>query len=148
MKVLVLASEPISADQLRSALDSGSARDDGAHAEPDLEDVEIRIVAPALHTSALQFWISDADEAISKADAVWRSSVAKLGSAGVDAQGDTGEGDPMRAIEDALANFDAERIIVFTHLESEHRYREDIDESELEERFGRPVEHVSTSTTP
>jgi hypothetical protein len=139
MKVLVIASEPISADQLRAALDGGG--------DPDLEDVEIRIVAPALHTSALQFWISDADEAISKADSVWRTSVAQLGAAGVDAQGDTGESDPMRAIEDALANFDAERIIVFTHPDSDHRYREDIDEAELEQRFGRPVEHVLTSNS-
>ncbi|HWF51398.1 MAG TPA: hypothetical protein VG294_12235 [Solirubrobacteraceae bacterium] len=139
MKVLVLASEPISADQLRAALAG-----DGP-AAPDLEDVEIRIVAPALHGSAFQFWISDADEAISKADAVWRTSVAKLGAAGVDAQGDTGEGDPLRAVEDALANFDADRIVVFTHPESEQRYREDIDDAELEERFGRPVEHVATS---
>jgi len=137
MKVLVLASEPISADELRAAL--------GHSGEPDLEDTEVRIVAPALHASALQFWISDADEAISKADAVWRDSVAKLGAAGVDAQGDTGESDPMIAVEDALANFDADRIVVFTHPESEQRYREDIDEAELEERFGRPVERAGTS---
>lgn len=137
MKVLVLASEPISADQLRVALD--------ADGDTSLENVEIRIVAPALHASAFQFWLSDADEAISKADAVWRTSVAKLGAAGVDAAGDTGEGDAMRAIEDALANFDADRILVFTHPESEQRYREDVDVAELEQRFRRPVEHVSTS---
>jgi hypothetical protein len=139
MKVLVLASEPISADQLRAALDhSGDA---------GLEKTEVRIVAPALHASALQFWISDADEAISKADAVWRTSVAKLGAAGVDAQGDTGESDPMQAVEDTLANFDAERIILFTHPESEQRYREDLDVDELEQRFGRTVEHVAVSTS-
>jgi hypothetical protein len=138
MRVLVLASEPISADQLRDGLEGTG---------PSLEDTEVRIVAPALHTSALQFWISDADEAISKADAVWRTSVAELGAAGVDAQGDIGESDPMRAIEDALANFDADRIIVFSHPESEQRYREDIDPAELEQRFGRPVEHVSTASS-
>ncbi|HWC86307.1 MAG TPA: hypothetical protein VG388_07200 [Solirubrobacteraceae bacterium] len=135
MKVLVLASEPITADQLRSGLD-GSA-------DPSLEDTEIRIVAPALHSSALEFWLSDADEAISKAEAVWRTSVAKLGAEGVDAGGDTGESDPMRAIEDALENFDADRILLFTHPEPEQRYREDLDPAELEQRFGRPVDHVS-----
>jgi hypothetical protein len=139
MKVLVLASEPISADQLRSALDSG--------ADSDLDDIEVRIVAPALHASAFQFWISDADEAISKADAVWRSSVDELGAAGVRAEGDIGEADPMQAVEDALASFDADRIILFTHPGSAQRYREDIDEDELEQRFGRPVKHISTSSS-
>jgi hypothetical protein len=138
MKVLILASEPISADQLRSALNGGG--------DFDPDDTEIRIVAPALQASAFQFWISDVDEAISKADAVWRTSVAKLGAAGVDAEGDTGESDPMQAVEDALANFDADRIIVFTHPESEQRYREDIDAAELEQRVGRPVDQVSTAS--
>jgi hypothetical protein len=78
---------------------------------------------------------------------VWRTSVAKLGAAGVDAQGDTGESDPMQAVEDTLANFDAERIILFTHPESEQRYREDLDVDELEQRFGRTVEHVAVSTS-
>jgi hypothetical protein len=51
---------------------------------------------------------------------------------------------PARAVEDALRSFDADRIIVFVHPESQQRYREGIDESELAERFGRPVEHVTT----
>jgi hypothetical protein len=134
MKVLVLASEPISADELRAALD-GSA-------DPSLDETEIKIVAPALHTSALQFWISDADEAIAKADAVWRESVASLGAAGVDAEGDTGESDPQRALEDALIDFDADLIVLFTRPESEQRYREDVDQEELERRFKRPVEQM------
>jgi hypothetical protein len=136
MKILVLASEPISAEQLRSAL--------GGNVDPSLKDTEIRIVAPALHASAFAFWLSDADEAIAEADAVWRASVAKLGAAGVDAGGDTGESDPLRAIEDTLASFDADRIVLFTHPESEHRYREDLDAGELEERFGRPVDQVES----
>jgi hypothetical protein len=138
MKVLVLASEPISAAQLREALDG--------KAGTSLDDIEVRIVAPALHASGLQFWVGDADEAISKADAVWRASVAELGAAGVDAQGDTGESEPTRAIEDALASFNADRILVFSHPESEQRYREEIDQADLEEQFGRPVERVPVSS--
>ena len=140
MKVLVVASEPVSAPVLRAALDGA----DG----PNLEDAEIKVVAPSLHASALQFWISDADEAIANAEAIWRQSVAKLGAAGVDAEGDTGESEPIRAIEDALADFDADRILVFTHPEPAQRYREDVDRRELERRFNRPVEHVLTSRVP
>jgi len=56
MKVLVLASEPVSAQQLRNALPS----------DVDPEQGEVMIVAPALQESALRFWFSDADEAIAR----------------------------------------------------------------------------------
>jgi len=63
MKVLVIASEPISADRLRAALGEGT------------DDTEIMVVAPALHRSALRFLLSDADEAIRRAELVQRETV-------------------------------------------------------------------------
>ncbi len=78
MKVLVIASEPISADRLRTAL--GNATD----------DAEIMVVAPALHRSALRFLLSDADEAIERAELVQRETVEGLDDEGLDARGDTG----------------------------------------------------------
>jgi hypothetical protein len=133
MKVLVLTTEPITAQQLRSAL--------GADVEPG--DAEVMVVAPALADSALQFWMSDADDAIARAEEVRRASVQRLGDEGVSATGNTGESDPYTAIEDALKTFDADRIVLFTHGGEAQRYREDLDESEIAERFGRPVDHAS-----
>jgi hypothetical protein len=130
MKVLVVASEPISADRLRAAL--GAATD----------DAEIVVVAPALHLSALRFWLSDADEAIQRAELVQRETTEGLDDAGLDASGDTGEGDPVEAVEDALATFPAERILIFTRPSSEQRYDEGIDAEALEQRFGLPVEQA------
>ncbi|MBK5220937.1 MAG: hypothetical protein JJE35_14335 [Thermoleophilia bacterium] len=130
MKVLVVASEPISADRLRAAL--GAATD----------DAEIVVVAPALHLSALRFWLSDADEAIQRAELVQRETTEGLDDAGLDARGDTGEGDPVEAVEDALATFPAERILIFTRPSSEQRYDEGIDAEALEQRFGLPVEQA------
>lgn len=130
MKVLVVASEPISADRLRAAL--GAATD----------DAEIVVVAPALHLSALRFWLSDADEAIQRAEWVQRETTEGLDDAGLDARGDTGEGDPVEAVEDALATFPAERILIFTRPSSEQRYDEGIDAEALEQRFGLPVEQA------
>jgi hypothetical protein len=132
MKLLVLTSEPITGRQLRDAL--------GIDTEP--ADAEVMVVAPALAKSALRFWMSDADEAIAKADAVRRASVQELGEAGIPAAGDTGEADPHTAIEDALKTFDADRIVVFTHEVDDQRYREDLDREDLAERFGRPVDHA------
>jgi hypothetical protein len=133
MKLLVLTSEPISADQLRSALPS----------DVDPADADVMLVAPAFAESAVRFWMSDADDAITRADEVWRESVERLGEAGIPATGDTGEADPYTAIEDALKTFDADRIIVFTRQGEDQRYREDLDEGELSDRFGRPVDHAA-----
>jgi hypothetical protein len=87
--------------------------------------------------------MSDADEAIARAEEVRRETVERLGEEGVPATGDTGEADPYTAIEDALKTFDADRIVLFTHGGDSQRYREDLDEQEIGERFGRPVDHAS-----
>ncbi|MGI8904092.1 MAG: hypothetical protein ACR2IP_10640 [Solirubrobacteraceae bacterium] len=135
MKLLVLTSESISAAQLREAM--------GTDVEP--EDAEVMVVAPALQKSGLRFWLSDVDDAITKADEVRRQTVERLGDGGVAASGDTGESDPMDAIEDALRTFEADRIVLFSHPGSEQRYREQIDAGEIERRFGLPVDRASVS---
>jgi hypothetical protein len=127
MKVLVIASEPISADRLRAALGGAS------------DDAEIMVVAPALHRSVVRFWLSDADEAIRRAELVQRETVEGLDDAGLDARGDSGEGDPVKAVEDVLVTFPAERIVLFTRPVSEQRYHEGIDADALQQRFGLPV---------
>ena len=130
MKVLVIASEPISADRLRAAL--GAATD----------DAEVMVVAPALHRSALRFWLSDADEAIRRAELVQHETVEGFDDAGLDARGDTGEGDPVKAVEDVLVTFPAERIVLFTRSVSDQRYDEGIDADALQQRFGLPVQRA------
>ncbi|HYB28573.1 MAG TPA: hypothetical protein VEF89_18305 [Solirubrobacteraceae bacterium] len=132
MKVLVLTSEPITAEELRDAL--------GADVDPS--GAEVMVGAPAFADSAIRFWMSDADDAIVRADAVRRQSLEQLDNAGVPATGDAGEADPHTAIEDALKTFDADRIVLFTHQGEGQRPRDDLDEGELAERFGVPVDHA------
>jgi hypothetical protein len=57
----------------------------------------------------------------------------------VDAAGDTGESEPAVAIQDALATFAADRIVVFSHPEGDRDYREDEGLADAEERFGVPA---------
>ena len=132
MKVLVLTSEPVSAPQLRDALPG----------DADPAELEVMVVAPALHESALRFWVSDADAAIERADAVRRESVKQLGDAGVAASADTGEGDIVTAARDALSTFAADRIIVFSHPTDEQLHGEDVDTAELGAQFGLPVDRA------
>ena len=126
----MLTSEAITAERLREAIGT----------DTDPSDADVMVVAPAYAKSGLRFWMSDADEAIAKAEQVRRASVEELDEAGIPATGDTGEADPHTAIEDALKTFDADRIVVFTREGEDQRYREDLDRDELAERFGRPVD--------
>jgi hypothetical protein len=128
VKLLVITSEPITADHLRAAVGSDAT-----------DDAEVLVIAPALHKSALRFWLSDADQAIARAQSVQQESVDQLDDEGITATGDTGESEPMTAIADSLQTFPADRVVLFLHHESEQSYREGITADELEERFGLPV---------
>jgi hypothetical protein len=103
------------------------------------------VVAPALQESPLKFWLSDADDAIEAAKRVKSETLANLDDAGIPATADTGESDPMDAIGDALRTFDADRVVIFTHPEGDQRYREDVDPTEVEQRFGLPVDRAVVS---
>ena len=128
MKVLAVVAEPIDAPTLRAALGDGDAAD----------DAEVMVVSPALDRSPLRFWMSDVDDAIARAQDVQEETVERLEEEGIDAAGDTGEADPMVAIEDALQTFPADRIVIFSHPGDERAYREEaLDEAGR--RFGVPV---------
>jgi hypothetical protein len=128
VKILVLTSEAISADLLRSAVGADVAA-----------DAEVLVIAPALHHSPLRFWLSDADDAIAEADRVQAESVDELGDAGIEATGDTGESEPLDAVKDTLRVFPAERIVVFSHPKGDRDYREGVSAAEIEKRFGVPT---------
>jgi hypothetical protein len=135
VKLIVLTTEPVSARQPRDAL-PGSVDPLGA---------EVMVVAPALRQSALRCWVSDADEAIAKADAVRRESLERLGAEGVRASADTGEGDLLKATEDALRTFDADRLVILSHASEEARYREEVGDDELRARFGLQVDRAQVA---
>ena len=126
----MLTAEPISADVLREAAGDAASM---------VQDAEVLVVSPALTGSSLRFWMSDADDAIAHAEGTAEESVERLTDAGIDAAGDTGESDPLVALQDALATFDADRIVVFVHPEGERDYLEDGFAEMAQQRFGIPV---------
>jgi hypothetical protein len=130
MKLLVLTPEPVDADMLRNTLGD------------EVEGAEVLVVSPAGNRSRLAFWVSDPDQAIAEADAAQEETVERLEEEGVDAAGDTGESEPAVALQDALATFPADRIVVFSHPAGERDYREDKGIAEVEQRYGIPVTHA------
>jgi hypothetical protein len=130
MRLLVVTPEPVDANALRATLGD------------EVEGAEVLVVSPAGHQSKVAFWVSDADEAIAEADAAQEETVERLEEQGVDAAGDTGEAEPAQAIQDALATFKADRIVVFSHPEGDRDYREDDGLADAERRFGVPLTHA------
>lgn len=129
-KILALVSEPVSSETLKKAIGEESIAD-GA---------EVLVIAPALNTRT-RFWLSDPDPAIERADAVQEETVEQLKEDGVEAAGDTGESDPLLALQDALATFPADEIAVFTHPHGAKNWLEEGVVAEAEERFDVPVRH-------
>jgi len=130
MKLLVLTTEPVDADLVRAAVGDEA---DGA---------EVLVISPATNQSKLAFWVSDPDQAIAEAEGAQEETVERLEEGGMDAAGDTGESEPAVALQDALATFPADRIVVFSHPQGERDYREDKDIAELETRYGIPITHA------
>jgi hypothetical protein len=129
-KILALVAEPIDAQALRSAV-----------GEDDANDAEVLVVAPALNTKR-RFLLADPDPAIERAEEVQEESVARLDEAGVDAAGDTGEEDPLLALQDALVTYDADEIVLFTHAGGKRNWLEDGLVEQAKERFDPPVRHM------
>lgn len=129
-RILALVSEPISADALRAAIGSEAA-----------DDAEVLVVAPALNTKT-RFLLADPDPAIARAEEVQQETVERLDEEGIDAAGDTGEENPMLALQDALATYEADEIVLFTHPGGKQNWKEEGIVEEAQGRFDVPVRHI------
>jgi hypothetical protein len=129
MRLLVLAPDAVDAAAVRRALP-----------DDDLTGAEVLVIAPAIQESGLRFWMSDSDGAIKDAERAASETAGSL-RAETDARNvraTTGESEPLLALQDALATFPADRILVFQRDGDDERYREE-DLAEAQERFGVPL---------
>ena len=76
----------------------------------------VLVVCPA-RVSQVDHWTSAVDSGRAQAQRYLDESLARLHEAGIEAGGEIGDEDPLRAIEDALRTFGAETILVATPRE-------------------------------
>lgn len=133
MRLLVLATDPVDAGDLRDALPG----------EPDLEGAEVLVVSPAVNESPVAFWVSDSDEAIAEAESTARATADALAEAGAKTAATTGESDPLLALQDALAQYPADQVVLFVRDDESARYREEDVLGEAQRRFNVPVVEVT-----
>jgi hypothetical protein len=128
MRLLVITDDPSAEANLREHLEEIAEGD----------ELEVKVVAPLRPESTLNLVTGDIDEA--KAGAEARAAGAAAESERVDAVAGTrtevGDADQLLAIGDALAGFEADRIVLV-----------DADDEELagaaRERYGLPVSELS-----
>ncbi len=129
--LLILTTAPVEGGRLREHVRQhvGSA------------DARVRVVAPASKVSPLKWILSDEDEA--RAEAVEAAEEATEAVSEVaPAEAEAGDTDPVLAIQDALATFPADEILIETPRGSEATWLEKDTAGEALERFGLPVSHL------
>lgn len=133
--VLLVTTVPLDRDALESLVVSA-----------ELGDADVRVLSPSVNESAIAYWVSDPDEAIQEAEHAARATASALRAAPDPnvVAADVGDSDPLTAIEDALAQSPAARIVVARRTGDDARYREDrLAPAALERRFGLPVAEVA-----
>jgi hypothetical protein len=87
--------------------------------------------------------MSDSDEAIGEAEDVAARTAKALSAEGARTRAKAGESEPLLALQDALATYPADKVLVFIREGDEQRYREDDVAGEARRRFGVDVVEVT-----
>lgn len=131
-RILVVANETCPCPALLEAI-AERARTGGDH--------EVHLVAPALN-SRLRHYLSDLDGAVAAARERLAAALAFLRDEGVTASGAIGDGDPFVALHDALADFDADEVILSTHPPERSHWLESGLVRRAQASLDVPVEHL------
>lgn len=131
--VLVVANEELAGDAVQAVVREVRRAAVGAP--------EVHVVSPALASSSFKHQANDIDDAIEPARERLQTSLRALREAGVEASGEVGDADPLRAVQDELLKYDIDRILLITHdRDDESAYAE----KRLLERIEREVEPPAT----
>lgn len=132
-RVLLVATDPVSAEELRSALPD----------EASDADLAVLVIAPALSSGSRLRALVSPDEAIEHATAVSHATVDALHAAGIPTTGHVGPTDPAVAIAHGLRTYDAEAVVVARHHRKPLRRREDVDLNGTASAYGVPLREIS-----
>ena len=130
-RILAIANETVEGEELHRLIADRAA---GA-------PTEVLVVAPALN-GRVRHWFSDVDRARDAAEERLYRSLERLDAAGVQARGWVGDSDPLEAIADAIAVFEADQLIISTHPEKRSNWLAREVVRRARERFGLPTAHV------
>jgi GABA permease len=102
---------------------------------------QVHVVCPTLN-SPLRHWATDLDAATARAQQRLDQILGQLHAAGIEAQGEIGDEDPLRAIEDVLRTFGPDEIIISTRPEGRSNLLERNVVTRARERLALPITHL------
>jgi hypothetical protein len=113
-RVLIVADEAVAGKELRESVI------DHFEGKPD----SVFVVAPALAESGFKHTMGDVDGAIGPARERLERTLEELRSAGIEADGEVGDSDPMVAISDEILKFHPDQILLVAHGGKESAFAE------------------------
>lgn len=128
-RALVVANEAVAGEELRERLIRELSDDTS----------KVFVVAPALAGSALKHYMGDVDDAIEPAGERLRRTIEELRGAGIDAEGEVGDSDPMVAIGDEIQKFHPDQVLVVAHRNEDGAFAEQGLLEQLERDLDLPV---------
>lgn len=124
--------EPI--EQLQSGAENGGG-------------LEVRVVVPAVEANALEHTLGDVDEPRRQAEERLEQVMKHLRGGNVQASGEVGDSDPVRAAQDAVLKAPADEIVFFEHCESQAQWYENGLLERAEEEIELPLRMVFVEHT-
>jgi hypothetical protein len=106
------------------------------------DDLEVRLVMPAVEESPLRHAFGDVDGPARRAEERLEASLEELRRSGVAASGTVGDSDPVLAAQDALRESPADEVVLFEHAGEEARWFENGLFERAREELPSPVRMV------
>ena len=113
----IVTDDPLGPESLRE-IDPGGTGDQG-------DEVDLRVVVPAVEASAFRHTLGDIDEPKREAEDRLGRVLEELRANGIEAAGEVGDPDPIQAAQDALLKAPADEIVIFEHEDAQARWFEE-----------------------
>jgi hypothetical protein len=108
----IVTSDPLGPDSLRE-IRNGS------------DEVDLRVVVPAVEANPLRHTLGDIDEPRREAEERLGRVLGELRENGIEAGGEVGDPDPIQAAQDSLLKAPADEIVIFEHEQAQSRWFEE-----------------------
>jgi hypothetical protein len=112
----IVTSDPLGSESLRELRDDKAGNDN---------EIDLRVIVPAVEANALRHTFGDIDEPRQEAEERLGRVLEELRANGLEAAGEVGDPDPIQAAQDALLKAPMDEIVIFEHEQAQAKWFEE-----------------------